>query len=531
MNDNVYSLFETRFRADEDAACLWLPDRDDWRYADLEDRASRAAGALVDLGVQSGDRVVTQTEKTPEALALYLGCLKLGAIYVPLNTAYTVAELEYFLSDAKPALLVCDPSHGTNVSVERQRPGMVDPWATSGAGPQAEPKAPAVGHAEQVESDVPIETLDASGRGTFADRMDAAQVLESTVSRTVDDIAAIVYTSGTTGRPKGAMLTHGNLSSNARTLCDAWGWRSDDVLLHALPIFHVHGLFVALHCVFVGGGSMVFLPRFDADSVIEQLPRSTVMMGVPTFYTRLLARDAFSRDVCQGMRLFISGSAPLAAQTFAAFEARTGHRILERYGMSETLMSTSNPLVGERIGGTVGFALPGVEARIANDGGVLGEGEIGGIEVRGPNVFRGYWEMPDKTAEEFSSDGFFQTGDLGVMDGEGRISIVGRAKDLIISGGYNVYPKEVETLMDDMPEVSESAVIGVPHPDFGEGVVAVVVPRDGPVDVAMVERALKDRLARFKQPKRVICVEDLPRNVMGKVQKNALRERFANLFA
>ncbi len=494
MNDNVYSLFETRFRANEDAACLWLPDRNDWRYGDLDTQASRAAGALVDLGVQSGDRVVTQTEKTPEALALYLGCLKLGAIYVPLNTAYTAAELEYFLTDAKPALLVCDPS-------------------------------------EQVESTVPIETLDAGGRGTFADRMDAAQGLGSTVSRTLDDIAAIVYTSGTTGRPKGAMLTHGNLASNARTLCDAWGWRSDDVLLHALPIFHVHGLFVALHCVFVGGGSMVFLPRFDADSVIEHLPRSTVMMGVPTFYTRLLSRDDFTRYACQAMRLFISGSAPLAAQTFAAFEARTGHRILERYGMSETLMSTSNPLVGERIGGTVGFALPGVEARIADDGCVLGEGEIGGIEVRGPNVFRGYWEMPDKTAEEFSSDGFFQTGDLGVMDGEGRISIVGRAKDLIISGGYNVYPKEVETLIDDMPEVTESAVIGVPHPDFGEGVVAVVVARDRPVDIATVEAALKDRLARFKQPKRVICVEDLPRNVMGKVQKNALRERFANLFA
>ena len=494
MNGNLYALFETQFRSNRDAVCLRLSGADDWRYADLEDRASRAAGALVDLGVQPADRVVTQTEKTPEALALYLGCLKLGAIYVPLNTAYTAAEMEYFLSDAAPALLVCDP-------------------------------------AQQVDSDVPIETLDAGGRGTFADRMDAAQVLESTLSRTADDIAAIVYTSGTTGRPKGAMLTHGNLASNARTLCDAWGWRSDDVLLHALPIFHVHGLFVALHCVFIGGGSMVFLPRFDADAVIERLPRSTVMMGVPTYYTRLLSRDAFTRHVCRGMRLFISGSAPLAAQTFAAFEARTGHRILERYGMSETLMSTSNPLVGERIGGTVGFALPGVEARIANDGGVLGEGEIGGIEVRGPNVFRGYWEMPDKTAEEFRSDGFFQTGDLGVMDGEGRISIVGRAKDLIISGGYNVYPKEVETLMDDMPEVAESAVIGVPHPDFGEGVVAVVVPRDRPVDVAMVERALKDRLARFKQPKRVICVEDLPRNVMGKVQKNALRERFTNLFA
>ena len=494
MNDNVYALFETRFRADFNAACLRLPDREDWLYADLEARASRAAGALTDLGVKPGDRVVTQTDKTPEALALYLGCLKVGAVYVPLNTAYTAAEIEYFLSDSRPSLLVCDPS------------GMVD-------------------------SAVPTETLDASGGGSFAERMDAADALKPTVSRAADDIAAIVYTSGTTGRPKGAMLTHRNLASNARTLCEAWGWRSDDVLLHALPIFHVHGLFVALHCVFVGGGSMIFLQRFDADEVIEHLPRSTVMMGVPTFYTRLLARDPFTRDICRGMRLFISGSAPLAAQTFAAFEARTGHRILERYGMSETLMSTSNPLSGERIGGTVGFALPGVEARIADDGGALGKGEIGGIEVRGPNVFRGYWQMPDKTAEEFTSDGFFQTGDLGVMDGEGRVSIVGRAKDLIISGGYNVYPKEVETVIDDMPEVSESAVIGVPHPDFGEGVVAVVVPRDGPVDTAMVERAIKDRLARFKQPKRVVCVDDLPRNVMGKVQKNALRDRFGDLFA
>ncbi len=494
MNENVYALFEARLRADRDATCLRLPDRDDWLYADLEAQASRAAGALSDLGVRRGDRVVTQTEKTPEALALYLGCLKAGAVHVPLNTAYTAAEMEYFLSDAEPALLVCDPS-------------------------------------QMVESGVPTETLDASGGGSFAQRMDAAAVYESTVPREAGDIAAIVYTSGTTGRPKGAMLTHGNLESNARTLCDAWGWQSDDVLLHALPIFHVHGLFVALHCVFVGGGSMVFLPQFDVDAVVEHLPSSTVMMGVPTFYTRLLARDAFTRDVCRAMRLFISGSAPLAAQTFADFEARTGHRILERYGMSETLMNTSNPLVGQRIGGTVGFALPGIEVRIGSDDRVLGAGEVGEIEVRGPNVFSGYWRMPDKTAEEFGPDGFFRTGDLGVMDGEGRVSIAGRTKDLIISGGYNVYPKEVETLIDDMPEVSESAVIGVPHPDFGEGVVAVVVPRDEPVNTAMVEAALKDRLARFKQPKHVVCMDDLPRNVMGKVQKNALRERFADLFA
>ena len=494
MNENIHALFETRFRADVDAVCLQLPGGDDWRYRDLVAQVSRAAGALVDLGVKPGDRVVTQTEKTPQALALYLGCLKVGAVYVPLNTAYTAAEMEYFLSDAEPALLVCDPS-------------------------------------QSVECAVPTETLDANGGGSFAERLGSARALETTASRTADDIAAIVYTSGTTGRPKGAMLTHRNLESNARTLCEAWGWRPDDVLLHALPIFHVHGLFVALHCVFLGGGSMIFLPRFDADAVIEHLPFSTVMMGVPTFYTRLLGREEFTGDSCREMRLFVSGSAPLAAQTFADFEARAGHRILERYGMSETLMSTSNPLAGERIGGTVGFALPGIEARIANDDGALGEGEIGEIEVRGPNVFRGYWRMPDKTAEEFRDDGFFRTGDLGTMDGEGRISIAGRAKDLIISGGYNVYPKEVETLIDDMPGVSESAVIGVPHPDFGEGVVAVVVPRDCPVDVAMVEGALQDKLARFKQPKRVVCVDDLPRNVMGKVQKNALRERFADLFA
>ena len=494
MNHNLYALFEARFRAWRDAPCLRLPGREDWRYSDLEERVAKAAGALAALGVGPGDRVVAQTEKTPEALALYLGCLKVGAVYVPLNTAYTATEMRYFLSDAEPALLVCDPS-------------------------------------DKVGTAVPTETLDARGGGSFAERMAAAQAAKSTASRAADDIAAIVYTSGTTGRPKGAMLTHRNLASNARTLCDAWGWRSDDVLLHALPIFHVHGLFVALHCVFLGGGSMIFLPRFDADAVIEHLPRSTVMMGVPTFYTRLLGHNEFTRDNCAGMRLFISGSAPLATQTFADFETRTGHRILERYGMSETLMSTSNPLAGERTGGTVGFALPGVEARIADAGGAQQQGEVGEIEVRGPNVFRGYWRMPDKTAEEFTDDGFFRTGDLGSMDGESRISIVGRAKDLIISGGYNVYPKEVETLIDAMPEVSESAVIGVPHPDFGEGVVAVVVPRDGPVGTALVDAALKNRLARFKQPKRVICVDDLPRNVMGKVRKNTLRERYADLFA
>ena len=327
------------------------------------------------------------------------------------------------------------------------------------------------------------------------------------------------------------MISHANLVSNAQTLCEIWGWQEDDVLLHALPIFHVHGLFVAMHCAFLTGTSMVFLPGFDADTFVEHLAQSTVAMGVPTFYTRLLAREDFGRETCARMRLFISGSAPLTEQTFHAFEARTGHRILERYGMSETLMNTSNPLDGERVAGTVGFALPGVEVRISSEGGdALEPGAVGEIELRGPNVFSGYWRMPGKTAEEFRPDGFFRTGDMGLMDAEGRVSIVGRAKDLVISGGYNVYPKEVESLIDEMPEVAESAVIGVPHSDFGEGVVAVLVPVAGDVTLAAVEDALRGRLARFKQPKRVANLDVLPRNATGKVQKNALRERFAQLF-
>ena len=466
----------------------------DWTYETLLDRVASAAGALLGFGVRTGDRVVVQVPKSPEAVALYLACLKLGAVYVPLNTAYTAREVEYFLEDAEPALFV----------------RAADAASTSG---------------------VPTATLDAHGGGTLAEAAASASPSEEVAHRDAGDLAAIVYTSGTTGRSKGAMLSHGNLASNAETLCDAWGWRDDDVLLHALPIFHVHGLFVAMHCVFLTGTSMVFLPGFDADTFTAHLPRATVTMGVPTFYTRLLARPDFDRDACASMRLFISGSAPLTEQTFHAFEERTGHRILERYGMSETLMNTSNPLGGERVAGTVGFALPDVETRIAGaDGGAAASGAVGEIEVRGPNVFSGYWRMPDKTAEEFRPDGFFRTGDMGFMDDQGRVTIVGRAKDVVISGGYNVYPKEVEDLIEEMPEVSEVAVIGVPHPDFGEGVVAVVGPVGEEVSLGAVERALGGRLARFKQPKQVLNVDALPRNAMGKVQKNVLRERFARLF-
>lgn len=494
MNGNLYASFEARFLAHADEPCLRLPDAEDWSHGELRARAAAAAGALAGFGVRAGDRVVVQAAKSPECVALYLGCLKLGAVYVPLNTAYTPREVEYFLTDAEPALFVC------------------------GEKPQRDPG-------------LPVATLDAAGGGTFTEAAASAVPLEEVAQRDAEDLAAIVYTSGTTGRSKGAMLSHANLASNAETLCETWGWRDDDVLLHALPIFHVHGLFVAMHCVFLTGTSMIFRSGFEAGDLAGHLARSTVTMGVPTFYTRLLARADFGREACANMRLFISGSAPLTEQTFHAFEARTGHRILERYGMSETLMNTSNPLDGERVAGTVGFALPGVEARISGaDGEVVEAGAVGEIEVRGPNVFSGYWRMPEKTAEEFRADGFFRTGDMGFMDVEERVTIVGRAKDVVISGGYNVYPKEVEDLIEEMPAVAETAVIGVPHPDFGEGVVAVVVPAARDVGLDAVEGALRGRLARFKQPKRVVNLETLPRNAMGKVQKNALRERFANLF-
>lgn len=501
MTGNLYAQFEARFLAHTAVAALRMDGRPDWTYGELQRQASRAAGALVAFGVAPGDRVVVQTPKSAEAVALYLACLKAGAVHVPLNPAYPPEEAQYFLEDAEPALFVAD--------------------------------AGAVGAATAAISTTkpPMATLEADGRGTFQDAAAAAAPLEDTVPRAPDDLASIVYTSGTTGLPKGAMLTHANLASNAATLTTEWGFTSADTQLHALPIFHVHGLFVALHCAFLSGSGTAFLPGFDADACLRWLPRCTVMMGVPTLYTRLLARDGLTRALCARMRLFVSGSAPLAEATFAAFAERTGHRILERYGMSETLMNTSNPLHGERVAGTVGFPLPGVQVRVVTAPGAPA-GETGEIEIKGPNVFKGYWGQPEKTAAEFCPDGFFKSGDMGRLDADGRLSIVGRAKDLIISGGYNVIPKEVERLIDAMPEVDQCAVIGVPHPDFGEAVVAVVRPKafGGPVTLASVDAALAGRIARFKQPKQVVCVMELPRNALGKVQKNVLRERFAGLF-
>ena len=496
---NLYERFEAVFQAAGRTPALMSASAvdADMAYADLLVAVDKAAGALAQCGIAAGDRVLVQVDKTPAAVVLYLACLKAGAVYTPINTAYTAPEVAYFLNDAEPELFVAGSAH----------------------------RVPA-------DCGARVETLTASGGGSWPRQVAGAQPLGATLARTDDDIAALVYTSGTTGRSKGAMLTHANLRTNAETLCAYWGWHDDDVLLHALPIFHVHGLFVALHCAFLKGTPVLSLPRFDVDTIIRELHRCTVMMGVPTFYTRLLERTDFDAETCRNMRLFISGSAPLNEQTFATFETRTGMRILERYGMSETLMNTSNPLDGERVAGTVGFSLPGIETRIADEAGMsVAAGQVGGIEVRGQNVFKGYWRMPDKTAEEFRDDGFFMTGDLGTMDETGRVAIVGRSKDLVISGGYNVYPKEVEALLDDIPGVVESAVIGVPHADFGEGVVAVLAVSGDAVTLGQVDRHLAGRLARYKQPKQVVCVDELPRNAMGKVQKATLRETYRALLA
>ena len=494
---NLYQRFETVFRAAERAPALVCPGTEEWSYGRLGAEVERMAAALAGLGVGAGDRVLAQVAKTPQAVALYLACLKLGAVYAPVNPAYTAAETAHFLADLQPALWIAGD-------------------VAAGA---------------RAESGARFETLDADGGGSLAALAARAGAGPATAQRADEDVAAIIYTSGTTGRAKGAMLTHGNLTSNARALITCWGWRPDDVLLHALPIFHVHGLFVALHCALLAGTPTLFLPAFDAAQVLRLLPRATVLMGVPTFYTRLLAAPGFDAAACRAMRLFISGSAPLTEQTFAAFEQRTGFRILERYGMSETLMNTSNPLDGARVAGTVGMPLPGVEACVVGDDGApVPAGQVGEVEVRGANVFKGYWRMAAATRDAFRAGGFFGTGDMGVLDSQGRLTLVGRAKDVIITGGYNVYPKEVETVLDEAPGVAESAVVGVPHPDFGEAVVAAVVG-EGAWAPARIEAFLKTRLARYKQPKRMLRVAALPRNVMGKVQKNALREDYRGLFA
>jgi len=495
----INPLYDTMFalHSGKDTPFLHLPDGDVITHAAFIRRAAQLAHALVGLGVTTGDRVAVQVEKCPDMLALYAACVQTGAIFLPLNTAYTAAELAYFVGDSGAALLVGDPARADELAQVA---------TASGAA---------------------FATLDANG-GTLAETADAQAGTFVTVARSADDLAAFLYTSGTTGRSKGAMLSQKNLISNAVTLTELWRFSSDDVLLHGLPIFHTHGLFVATNVMLIAGGSMVFMPKLDIDQLIAWMPRATAMMGVPTFYTRLLDDARFDRDLTQGMRLFISGSAPLLADTHVAFEERTGHRILERYGMTETNMSTSNPYAGERRAGTVGLPLPDVELRVADAQGVeVPRGETGVVEVRGPNVFQGYWNMSEKTAEDMRADGFFITGDLGVQDAEGYVTIVGRGKDLIISGGYNIYPKELELLLDAQDGVLESAVIGVPHADLGEVPLAILVPQKGAqIDLEAVKAAVGAALARYKQPRDYRVVQALPRNTMGKVQKVTLRAEF-----
>ena len=499
------NLFSRLFDGLDDPTRLAIETTDGQRisYGDLIARAGQMANVLVDRGVKPGDRIAAQTEKSVPGLVLYLAAVRAGAVYLPLNTAYTLNELEYFITDAEPSLVVCDPAKAEGVGAIAAKAG------------------------------ARIETLGADGEGSLTDAAAEASAAFTTVARADDDLAAILYTSGTTGRSKGAMLTHDNLASNSLTLVDYWGFTDKDVLIHALPIYHTHGLFVASNVTLFARASMIFLPKFDPELIIRLMARATVLMGVPTFYTRLLQSPALSHESTKHMRLFVSGSAPLLADTHREWAARTGHAVLERYGMTETNMNTSNPYNGERVPGAVGHALPGVSLRVTDPetGRVLAPETIGMIEVKGPNVFKGYWRMPEKTKSEFRDDGFFITGDLGKIDNNGYVHILGRGKDLVISGGFNVYPKEIESEIDAMAGVIESAVIGVPHADFGEGVTAVVVcDKAAGVSEASVLKALDGRLAKFKMPKRVIIVDELPRNAMGKVQKNILRDTYADIY-
>ncbi|NMZ75889.1 malonyl-CoA synthase [Pseudomonas nitroreducens] len=507
MNQSLFAEVGKHLPSDLSKPFIRTPLGGGYSYADMLRSTSQFAHALVELGVQPGDRVAVQVDKSPETVMLYLAVLRVGAVYLPLNSGYTGDELRYFLDDAEPSLFVCAPAFEA----------------------QARELAEASGVAR-------VATLGDQVDGSLMDAVHGKPGRFVDVPRASSDLAAILYTSGTTGRSKGAMISHGNLVSNARALVDAWQITGEDWLLHALPIFHIHGLFVACNSLLMAGGSMLFLSKFDAAQMLRLLPQVNLLMGVPTFYTRLLDQPGLTREAVAHMRLFISGSAPLTAETHKAFSERTGMAILERYGMTETGMNTSNPLDGERIAGTVGFPLPGVELRITDpsqsEPAPLPQGEPGMIEVRGPNVFQGYWRMPEKTADELRADGYFMTGDIGFIDDKGYVQIVGRNKDMIISGGFNVYPKELEEILDTLPGVVESAVIGVPHPDFGEGVTAVLVATQGQApSEAQVLAALDGKLARFKQPKRVMVVDALPRNVMGKVQKNVLREQFKALYS
>lgn len=508
MSHNLFATFAAKMRERAEADFISTRDGRRYSYTDALTISAQLAGALTELGVKQGDRVAVQVDKSPEAILLYLACLRIGGVYLPLNTGYTGDEIRYFLNDAEPALFVCRPK------IEEQARALA-----------TETGCPAV------------VTLGSAADGSLMETARAATPREDIVALGERDLAAILYTSGTTGRSKGAMLTHTNLASNAETLAKAWHFSADDRLIHALPIFHTHGLFVACNVTLMAGASMLFLAKFDADVIFAELPHGSVMMGVPTFYTRLVQDERLTPEATEHMRLFVSGSAPLTAETHEAFEAKTGHAILERYGMTETNMNLSNPYEGARRAGTVGMPLPGVELRITNreTGDEVPLGEIGMLQIRGPNVFIGYWRMPEKTREELLDDGFFITGDLAMVDDQGYVHIVGRDKDLVISGGYNVYPKEVEQVIDELDQVAESAVIGLAHPDFGEGVTAVVVRQQGALtenqlDEEKVISHLDGRLAKYKQPKRVFFVDELPRNTMGKVQKNELRKQFNDTY-
>ena len=501
---NLYAAFRAAFPQDLSRVCLETDKGRAVTYQEIEEQSGRIAALLGKLGVKPGERVTVQVDKSPEALFLYLACLRAGVIYMPLNSGYTAAELDYFLSDARPALVVSTPKACEDMRTLAAKAGCKT-----------------------------VLTLGSDGHGTLTEQAQTLAPRTDVAATEPDDVAAMLYTSGTTGRSKGALLTHRSLISNAETLVEAWGFTEEDVLLHTLPIFHVHGLFVAFGCALLSRAKMLFHPTFDAVSALSAMGRATVFMGVPTYYTRLLASPQLNKAKVASMRLFVSGSAPLLAETFSAFHQRTGHHILERYGMTETGMNTSNPLIGERRLGTVGFPLPGIELRIADDAGSpVAKGETGIIEVRGPNVLKGYWNNPEKTATAFRPDGFFITGDVAQLDKDGYVVIVGRASDMIISGGYNVYPKEIETVIDALPGIGESAVIGVPHPDFGEGVVAVIRTLSGqehPSESEIVA-TLKGQLAGYKVPKKLVFVEDLPRNAMGKVVKAELRKANAKLF-
>lgn len=504
MNENCYALFRSRFPTNLGQVFMELEDGLHYTFADLESVSGRMARLFEKLGVKPGDRIAVQVEKSPEAICLYVACLRYGAIFLPMNTAYQKGEVDYIVGDAEPSVIICRPD--------------------------AEAATKEIAAARNLPH---VLTLGQSHDGSLLESCrDLSPRLDIHASA-ADDVCCILYTSGTTGRPKGAMLTHRNLASNTLALHQTWHFQPGDVLLHALPIFHAHGLFVAANLSLYNPCRMIFLPRFDVDAIIRNLPRATVFMGVPTFYVRLLADPRFTRELCANMRLFVAGSAPLLEETFNSFKERIGRAIVERYGMTETVMNTSNPVGGETPG-SCGKALPGVEARVTDEkGNTLGPGEIGVIEVRGPNVFKGYWRNPEKTKEEFRADGFFITGDMGKIDTEGYVWIVGRAKDLIISGGYNVYPKEVESYIDRIEGVDESAVIGLPHPDFGEGVAAVIKRKPGREDVTAeaVLGKLKGELAHYKIPKKLYFLDELPRNTMGKVQKNLLRDQFKNSFA